>query len=82
MNKLLIILTILTLIVISGCTTTKIGMKSNPMYFDDTNSSVGNMKACTEAYEEYKRSLSIFAQASYYYKINQIVCDNGKCYCD
>ena len=63
-------------LLVAGCTTT-ITEAQNTIYFDDTGNKVDNMKIC----DGLAKGNCAANPKCVGYRIVEIVCDAGKCYC-
>lgn len=76
-KKIFLIIVIVSLILISGCGYRTISYKSHPIFFEDTGNEVENYKLCSSLYQQECNN-----KINCRFIINEVVCDNEKCYCD
>ena len=76
MNKILITILLLTLLLITSCTTT--AHRSAPQKFVDQGSYIENYEKCSEMYKQLCESNTKCVG----YTVNFVECEEGVCICD
>lgn len=77
MKGIILIILICSLIFIGGCNNVRTYSYNKPMFFEDTGNKIDNMKTCDLLMDTYCRS----REKCISYSVDEIVCEDEKCYC-